>query len=189
MLNANRLRLFSLALSLAACGPNFRYVYDSETSFERCYSEDFNPSSDRDTRTRCWQSFLQSYTYGASADHVAYAQGRIAHPELSPSSAIQRSSGSIAPPASSPGAPLPPAATAPTPAPTTPVASAPVAPLPAPTPSTAPTPAPTNEPPGATCSNECRSRWSACSQACQGGAAACVAACDDTFRDCMRGCF
>lgn len=189
-MNPRPLRLCALLAALSACGPNFRYVYDSEVSFERCYSEDFNTSSDATVRTRCWQAFLQSYTYGASADHVAYARERIAHPESTPSNAIQRSAnGPVDPPPNAPSAQSDRAITGPMAAPSSgaqaPLAAVPTEARSGPSASGA-TPA---EPPGSACSNDCRGRWSTCSQACQTTDAACVAACDDTFRDCMRGCF
>ncbi len=36
-----------LSLALAACGPNYRYVYDGEAAFERCYALDYDENGHR----------------------------------------------------------------------------------------------------------------------------------------------
>lgn len=198
MKHATKLPL--LALALAACGPNYRYVYDGEAAFERCYALDYDDAATAPTRQQCWSAWLQSYSFGAGADRIDYARAHANGQAPQP----------VAPPAPRAMAPLPPAATVPamepfappagpltsTPAMTQEAASAwrreqisvggnAVA---APPPTAAPA-APESEPPGASCATECHGTWHTCGTRCTGNDAACVARCDDGYRECMRGCF
>jgi hypothetical protein len=194
-------RLPVLALALAACGPNYRYVYDGEAAFERCYALDYDEGSTAPTRQQCWSAWLQSYSFGAGADRVDYARAHVNGQPQQP--AVQTPQAAMAPLATAPSAPTmeplpPPPAGPPTSAPamTQQAASAwrreqisvggnPVA---APPPTATPT-APESEPPGASCATECHATWHACGTRCTGNDAACIARCDDGYRECMRGCF
>ena len=202
-----------IALALAACGPNYRYVYDGEAAFERCYALDYDESASAPTRQQCWTAWLQSYAFSAGADRVEYARSHAAPQTASqpagqaPVAPPAMASLTPAPPAamqaaSLPPPPPPPRATAAPDAFSTPAATQSAAdsawrreqisvggnPVAAPPPTAAPS-APTAEPPGATCSNDCHSTWHTCGTRCVGNDAACVARCDDSYRECMRGCF
>ncbi len=205
----------ALALTLAACGPNFRYVYDGEAAYERCYALDFDENASAQTRQQCWAAWLQSYSFGAGPDRVEYAR---AHAQPQPANTAPTFPASTAssppatlPPSTAPAAPDVNARTASLPAMTpvtvapddngrlttmTPAASAwqrdqisvggnPVG---APPPTT-PQMAAETEPPGASCGHDCHDTWHACGGQCASGQAACVARCDDGYRACMRGCF
>lgn len=200
-----RWSLSALGFALAACGPNYRYVYDGEAAFERCYALDYDQDATPSTRQQCWAAWLQSYSYGAGLDRVEYARMR-----STPQGAAAASPDGAA--ASAPGAPPapPPASARPSapeidarmPPPS--VRSAPLDggadpwgraqisgggnPVGAPPPTAAPA-APEAEPPGAACSTDCHEAWHGCGRRCAGNDAACVARCDDAYRECMRGCF
>ncbi len=62
---------------IVGCGPNYRYVYDGESAFERCYANDFDPNLGPAARSRCWQEWLQSFSYGGATDRVEYARSRV----------------------------------------------------------------------------------------------------------------
>ncbi len=211
-----RLGLFAVVLA-AACGPNYRYVYEGEASFERCYALDFDTNAVSTDRTGCWQTWLANYTYGAGTDRVEYARARVTNPATLPGSAGRPSA---ATPGNLPVAATPPmtaaalAAATPQPpaplvgaltrtAPPQPAVLAPPAaeatlggrisaggnPIAAP-PITAPaSTASTQGPPGHACASDCTTSWSACGGQCATGGPACVARCDEHFRDCVRGCY
>jgi hypothetical protein len=193
--------LLVAALSLAACGPNYRYVYDGEAAFERCYALDYDENAGAPTRQQCWSAWLQSYAFGAGADRVEYARAH-ATPQAAPLSAPPPAPMAMRPaPPTNPQRPVLPIAPAPdafsTPAVTQSAAatawrreqiSVGGNPIAAPPPTEAPA-TPENEPPGASCANDCHTTWHTCGTRCTGNDAACVARCDDTYRDCMRGCF
>ncbi len=189
-------RLPLLALALAACGPNYRYVYDGEAAFERCYALDFDDNAAAPTRQQCWSAWLQSYSFGAGADRVEYARahaaGQVTPPApsapvapLSPLSPPRDAAqaDAHATPGASPGAP--PGASSAWQREQISVGGNPVA---APPPTAQPA-SPESEPPGAACGNDCHATWHSCGTRCTGNDAACVARCDDGYRECMRGCF
>jgi hypothetical protein len=193
--------------ALAGCGPNYRYVYDGESAFERCYGLDYDATVADGARASCWSAWLQSYSYGANPDRVDFARNRLAAigtPDHRPPTAtsVRANPASLNPGATAtPGAPTTaltvdvgrpaPAATA---TPAAPAASAwsgrmstggnPV---------NAPPPTHQDEtgtqPPGASCAHDCRAAWSSASARCPRQDAACVARGDEGYRDCMRGCF
>ncbi|MEZ4407235.1 MAG: hypothetical protein R3A52_12250 [Polyangiales bacterium] len=198
----------SLAALLAAvgCGPNYRYVYDGEGAFERCYALDFDVDIAPAARSECWANWLQAYAYGSTSDRVEYARGRLA------SISRQTDSGAVATPPAAPHAPTAPAdepvVNRAAPAILTPDAGdAPLrsnvmvstfdAVLPRATrrrrrwspPATALAQGAIGEPPGARCGDDCRTQWSGCGERCTARDAACVAQCDERYRECMRGCF
>ncbi len=194
-----------LTLTLAACGPNYRYVYDGEAAFERCYALDYDEAASGPTRQQCWSAWLQSYAFGAAADRVEYARTHASpqapQPSLSPTTPPAAPAMALSPPQPRPAA-LPPPPPPPPDAFSTPAATQSAAatawrreqisvggnPIAAPPPTEAPT-APENEPPGTSCANDCHSTWHTCGTRCTGNDAACVARCDDAYRECMRGCF
>lgn len=201
----------ALRLSLAAvvaalgCGPNYRYVYDGEGAFERCYALDFDVDIAPAARSECWSNWLQAYAYGSTSDRVEYARGRLS------SISRQSDAGAAATPAA-PAAPSTPAdepvVNRAAPAVLTPDAGdAPLrsnvmvstfdagaardvqsSTLVAP-PATAPAQGTIGEPPGSRCGDDCRTQWSGCGERCTARDAACVAQCDERYRECMRGCF
>ena len=203
-----RAALFSTLAALAACGPNYRYVYDGESAFERCYGLDYDTTVADSGRASCWSTWLQSYSYGANPDRVDFARNRLA----AIGSAERRS-----PPPPSSGSPAEPATSgvagptsAPTNALTVDVGRA--ATRPAPTEAAAEgaspwsgristggnpvnAPPPTQQdstgadPPGASCGRDCRAAWSASTARCPRQDAACVARGEEAYRECMRGCF
>lgn len=195
-------RTLAVVILSAACGPNYRYAYEGEAAFERCYALDYESAVTTGDRQACWSTWLQTYSYGANPDRLDYARGRLtANSTGAPPPTL--SSGSATPPAPpaslpAPAAPAVPAApilanavtppapptTIPPPAPPAPA----VLPLTAPSPTTAPESV-GGEPPGTSCANECRSGWRGCGGRCAQRDAACEARCDDSFRDCMRGCY
>lgn len=196
-----------LSLALAACGPNYRYVYDGEAAFERCYALDYDENASAPTRQQCWSAWLQSYAFGAAADRVEYARTHASpQPAQQPSqlSPPQPQAPAVALSAPQPSRvaalPLPPPP--PPDAFSTPAATQTAAatawrreqisvggnPIAAPPPTEAPA-TPETEPPGASCGNDCHSVWHTCGTRCTGNDAACVARCDDAYRECMRGCF
>jgi hypothetical protein len=126
MLSRGALHIAALGL-LAACGPNYRYVYDGESAFERCYANDFDAAVAPAVRSRCWQEWLQAYSYGGAADRVEFARGRL--------TALETQSAAPAPPA--PAAPAAPG----------PVASAPPQAMAAPPTAAPPAPPPTSPAP------------------------------------------
>ncbi len=78
----------SLGVVLAlGCGPNYRYVYDGDAAFERCYAADFDHNASPIDRTSCWHSWLADFTYGANTERVDYARARVAHPDVLPGTA------------------------------------------------------------------------------------------------------
>ena len=107
------------ALAFAACGPNYRYVYDGESAFERCYAFDYDPNVPVSSRASCWTSWLQSYQFGASADRVEYARGRAANPGAVPGLSAPPPANGIATPTPSAASPAP----TPAPKPAPPVAA------------------------------------------------------------------
>jgi hypothetical protein len=190
-------RFVLLGFVLAACGPNYRYAYEGEGAFERCYALDYDNGAAPETRQQCWSAWLQSYSFGAGVDRVEYARGRVAQqPGANPTAVMP---GPVAPTlsarndATSMNPMAPPPATAPASANAadawqrTQVSAGGTA-IGAPSP-TAPPAAPEAEPPGASCATGCHDTWHTCGTACAAGAATCVARCDDGYRDCMRGCF
>lgn len=198
-----------LALSaLAGCGPNYRYVYDGESAFERCYGLDYDSTVGDPARASCWSAWLQSYSYGANPDRVDFARNRLSAlgtPDRRPptaatsGAAVNLNAGATA--AAAPSAP----ATALTvdverTAPAAP--ASPAAPAASPwsgrmstggNPVNAPPPTHQDEtgaqPPGATCAHDCRTAWSSATARCPRQDAACVARGDEGYRECMRGCF
>lgn len=70
--------LLTTFAALAGCGPNYRYVYDGESAFERCYGLDYDTAVADGARSSCWSSWLQSYSYGANPDRVDFARNRLA---------------------------------------------------------------------------------------------------------------
>lgn len=196
------------ALTAAAlgCGPNYRYVYDGESAFERCYGLDYDNSVNDQARASCWSTWLQSYSYGANPDRIEFARNRLANV-----GAAERRAPSTAAAAPNAAAPAAAAMTAPGAAPLTvdvdrALPAGPPAPEPAPAaspwngrvstggnPVSAPPPTRHDsagaEPPGAACGHECRGQWGTCGGRCPRQDAACVARCDEGYRDCMRGCF
>jgi hypothetical protein len=195
-------RLIPVGLLLAAvtdlgCGPNYRYAYEGEAAFERCYALDYESAVTPGDRAGCWSAWLQHYSYGANPDRLDYARSR-----LTASSVAGPQSATLNP--TSPNAPIPaapsvappqlaapilantPAATPPAPTPAAP--RPPGLPLTAP-PATSAAPAASGDPPGSSCANECRSSWGSCGGGCTRRDAACEARCDDVYRDCMRGCY
>lgn len=196
MKHATKLPL--LALALVACGPNYRYVYDGEAAFERCYALDYDEAATAPTRQQCWSAWLQSYSFGAVGDRVDYARAHASGmsqqqlPQAPQAPAASPPPGAMMEPLASPEAPPPTTAPAMTQQAATAwrreqisVGGNPVA---APPPTEAPA-APETEPPGASCASECHATWHTCGTRCTGNDAACVARCDDGYRECMRGCF
>jgi hypothetical protein len=198
--------------ALAGCGPNYRYVYDGESAFERCYGLDYDTTAADGARVSCWSTWLQSYSYGANPDRVDFARNRLAalgagdrRDAAAPSSGANTASLN---PSAVPGAAAP--ASAPTAALTVggerpsvrPDAPANGTPAPSPwsgristggNPVNAPPPTQHDdtgaEPPGASCAHDCRAAWSAAAARCPRQDAACVARSDEAYRECMRGCF
>lgn len=200
--------------ALLGCGPNYRYVYDGESAFERCYGLDYDTTVADTARSSCWSAWLQSYSYGANPDRVDFARNRLAaigavarHEPATPSSGS--SAAPLSPsPATGPALPPPPATTATTALTVDVDRVAARAPAPAEAsganrwngristggnPVNAPPPTREDntgaEPPGASCGHECRAAWSLASGRCPRQDAACVARSDESYRDCMRGCF
>lgn len=197
------LALGSLAV-IAACGPNYRYVYDGESSFERCYALDYESAATPEARTQCWNTWLQTYSYGASADRLDYARQRLTAqgsaptnqvaPPVSPPSATGQPGAAVTSPprptAENPSATMtlpttPPPATNPWPGRISQGGN----PVSAPPPTTPDQATTIGEPPGARCGTDCRAAWNTCGAACTNNDASCVARCDEGYRDCMRGCF
>lgn len=184
--------LSAWALLALGCGPNYRYAYDGEAAFERCYALDFDGSVTPADRAGCWTGWLNAYAYGASPDRIDYARTRLtaSNQPAAPAGALPIAGPPAARPAFPPAAPI--VANAPTqPAPPAPPPTSPApADLPrTPPPATTPSTVAPGEPPGASCANECRSNWSACGGRCTQRDAACEARCDDVYRDCVRGCY
>lgn len=188
----------------AACGPNYRYAYEGESAFERCYALDYESSVTPGDRQACWSHWHQTYAYGANPDRLDYARSRLTASSVGgpPPSATLVPSAPPQGPQRGPAMPIV-ANTAPSPSPSpTPsvmpppaAATAPAAP-PAPTGLPLVAPSPTTpaesaavEPPGTSCANECRGSWRTCGGRCAQRDAACEARCDDGYRDCMRGCY
>jgi hypothetical protein len=201
------LLLASLALTLG-CGPNYRYVYDGESAFERCYGLDYDTTVNDVARSSCWSTWLQSYSYGANPDRIDFARNRLGTVGAGERrTAPPATAGTLPTQSTSPAVPTP--LTAGTTAPLTvdvdralPAAVAPESAPPSPwngrvstggNPVSAPPPTQRDstgaEPPGASCGHECRGSWSACGGRCPRQDAACVARCDEGYRECMRGCF
>lgn len=211
MLSPLRLVLLTAFTVLSGCGPNYRYVYDGESAFERCYGLDYDSTVADTGRSSCWSAWLQSYSYGANPDRVDFARNRLAA-----IGAVQRTdaavpssgaSAAVQSPGANPAVLGP--ATAPTTAlmvdvdrvaartspPTAPAATSPWSgristggnPVNAPPPTHADSTA--AEPPGAHCGHDCRAAWSTTTGRCPRQDAACVARSDEGYRDCMRGCF
>lgn len=190
-------RSLALAFVLAACGPNYRYAYEGEGAFERCYALDYDNGAAPETRQQCWAAWLQSYSFGAGVDRVEYARGRVgqqpgaAQPAMLPGPVAPTLSARPDVASLSPTAPPPSTAAAGAGAADAwqrsqlsaggTVVGAP--------PPTAPPATPEAEPPGHACGTTCHDAWHTCGGACAAGQAACVARCDDTYRECMRGCF
>ncbi|MBK6532153.1 MAG: hypothetical protein IPF99_21895 [Deltaproteobacteria bacterium] len=70
--------LLTAFTALVGCGPNYRYVYDGESAFERCYGLDYDTAVADAARSSCWSAWLQSYSYGANPDRVDFARNRLA---------------------------------------------------------------------------------------------------------------
>ncbi|MDB4932278.1 MAG: hypothetical protein JWM10_4762, partial [Myxococcaceae bacterium] len=77
MFTPARAALFIAFSALAGCGPNYRYVYDGESAFERCYGLDYDSTVGDPARASCWSTWLQSYSYGANPDRVDFARNRL----------------------------------------------------------------------------------------------------------------
>ena len=211
MLSPARIAFLTALTALVGCGPNYRYVYDGESAFERCYGLDYDSAVIDTARVSCWSSWLQSYSYGANPDRVDFARNRLAaigtgdrpNPGQSSSGA---NAASLNPSAN---AALPGAPTTPTAALTvdvdratarTEVAAEATAASPwsgristGGNPVNAPPPTQRDstgaEPPGAGCGHDCRSAWGTGTGHCPRQDAACVARSDEAYRECMRGCF
>jgi len=188
---------------LGACGPNYRYVYDGESAFERCYANDFDPEMAAPARSRCWQEWLRAYSYGGASDRVEYARSRVTALEApNPETPVDRAAApaptSPAEPPAAPGTTVAERAPPVSATPATPSerngpsvgepwrASAPALPSTAPTPTQTPT---DGEPPGSACASACRVSWQSAASRCAQRDASCVAHSDEGYRDCMRGCF
>jgi hypothetical protein len=78
MLSTARIAFLTALTALVGCGPNYRYVYDGESAFERCYGLDYDSAVIDTARVSCWSSWLQSYSYGANPDRVDFARNRLA---------------------------------------------------------------------------------------------------------------
>lgn len=179
-----RAALVSVALAIG-CGPNYRYAYDGEAAFERCYALDYDGAVTPGDRSACWSAWLQTYAYGANPDRLDYARNRLT--ASSTPGAQNTPLSPTAPPTAAPAASAPIVANTPPAAPTTAPESSGM-PRTAPPPTSVP-PTPAGEPPGSSCANECRSSWGTCGGRCAQRDAACEARCDDVYRDCMRGCY
>lgn len=206
---AHSLTLLSLATVTAVlgCGPNYRYVYNGESAFERCYALDFDVNVAPPLRSECWAAWLQSYAYGSTTDRVEYARGRLTALDLDARQQQQQQRPTVTPEAQR----APNDRSVPEPWSTTSTTAQPPrqdppfrtlsgtadAGLAADTSATlfsppAATATPTSnlgEPPGARCASDCRTQWSACGERCSTRDAACIVPCDERYRDCMRGCF
>ena len=206
-----RVAFLTVFAALAGCGPNYRYVYDGESAFERCYGLDYDTTVADTARSSCWSAWLQSYSYGANPDRVDFARNRLAAigtgERRNPAGQASGANASTLNPSASSGGPGP--TSAPTAAltvdvdrpATRPAASAETAgaspwsgrmstggnPVNAPPPTHQDSTG--AEPPGATCAHDCRAAWSTASGRCPRQDAACVARSDEGYRDCMRGCF
>lgn len=209
------LALLTALAALAGCGPNYRYVYDGESAFERCYGLDYDTTVADTARVSCWSTWLQSYSYGANPDRVDFARNRLgALGGGDRRAASGASSGASTTPRPIVGANANAtgggASTAPT-APLTVDVERPVeqpVERPAAAPGASPwsgristggnpvnAPPPTHqdstgaEPPGARCGHDCRAAWATATAHCPRQDAACVARGDEGYRECMRGCF
>lgn len=203
--------LLAASAIAAACGPNYRYVYDGESAFERCYGLDYDTTVNDAARSTCWSTWLQSYSYGANPDRIDFARNRLgtvgaaaerrpaptaaaaspASPATNPNPTVATSQGGTAPltvdvDRALPQAPAAPAETT-APSPWNGRVSTGGNPVNAPPPTRRESGG--AEPPGASCGNECRGSWSTCGGRCPRQDAACVARCDEGYRECMRGCF
>lgn len=105
---------------VVGCGPNYRYVYDGESAFERCYANDFDPNLGAAARGRCWQEWLQSFSYGGATDRVEYARSRVTALEAPAAAPADDPAPGLSPADTSPERPV--GAPAGTPAPPTPAA-------------------------------------------------------------------
>jgi len=210
-----RIALLTAFAALVGCGPNYRYVYDGESAFERCYGLDYDTAVADTARSSCWSAWLQSYSYGANPDRVDFARNRLAaiggverRAAAVPSSGAQVASTGPAAPTAGPPAVMAPAASPATPLTVDVDRVASLSPGPAEAssasrwngristggnPVNAPPPTRQDntgaEPPGASCGHDCRAAWSTATAQCPRQDAACVARSDEGYRDCMRGCF
>ena len=199
-------RLALAAFAALGCGPNYRYVYDGEGAFERCYALDFDVDIAPAARNECWANWLQAYAYGSTSDRVEYARGRLsslsregdagarsappspmAEPAARPAAVETRAAPAILEPDAG-EVPLRSSVMSAT-LDAGPARDAQPSTLVAPPPTARPQGSNLGEPPGARCGGDCRTQWSACGERCTARDAACVAQCDEGYRECMRGCF
>jgi hypothetical protein len=196
--------VFLAVAGVAACGPSFQALYESNARFEQCYALEENPQVPMPEKAACWREWSEQYTYGQTRDRIHYATARyVALSEarnIPTDEALMMAAPGETPRRSTITAPTPTNAFAPPPKvldpneqPPTPMAAIPtmevdagaVAPTARPVPASLP---------GTSCAEKCAGDYHACTGGCQdeaGGSAKgkeCNA-CSSKYRACMRACF
>ncbi|HEX4445084.1 MAG TPA: hypothetical protein VH044_00045 [Polyangiaceae bacterium] len=156
-------------LGVAACGPSYQAVYESDVHFEHCYALDESGAS-VDSKKECWRDWLHGYTYGQSRDRVEYGGTRYSQLSLDPT----------------------------LPSEDVPRAEAPKHAAPAPANAFVPPPnvsearltgnaaQQTARAPGAECADGCAQQWTTCRATCKGVT---CDGCDHTYHGCASACF
>jgi len=207
---AARAALFLGVAGIAACGPSFQALYESNARFEHCYALEESPQVPMADKAACWREWSERYTYGQTRDRIYYATARYvalseAARNIPTDEALMMAAPGETPRRSNITAPTPTNAFAPPPKVLDPneqpsaatamveVANIPVMDVDAGlvASSAAPPPAPL---PGTSCADKCAGDYHACSGGCQeetGSSAKAkeCAACSKKYRACMRACF
>jgi hypothetical protein len=183
-------------VALAACGPSYQALYESDARFEHCYALEERSASTMQQRSDCWRDWVLRYTYGQTRDRVEYAAARYRALTRAPAAPTDEAMMEAAPGEGrgvTIAAPAPTSAFAPPPktfsevedgGATTgglPVGYADAAAF-APSPDVASAP----KPPGNECGTRCDAAWNDCKGKCAGRA---CDACAADYKKCMRGCF
>jgi hypothetical protein len=204
---AARAGVFLAVAGVAACGPSFQALYESNARFEHCYALEENPQVPMPEKAACWRDWSERYTYGQTRDRIHYATARYVAlsdaRNIPTDEALMMAAPGETPRRSTITAPTPTNAFAPPPkvlAPSelpstsmTEVTAIPVMEVDAGAvgPSAPLVPAPL---PGTSCADKCAGDYHACAGGCPdeaGGSAKgkeCKS-CSSTYRACMRACF
>jgi len=60
-----------------SCGPSVQNIYEGNLRFEHCYRLDLDGRTAKEHRERCWQRWIEVYSFGQTRDRIEYARRRV----------------------------------------------------------------------------------------------------------------